>query len=155
MILFYFLEPEEVSCKKEKGFCVLADGTDQNAGVIKLDDSDGRTPQRKTQCLEKCSKHAGATGCELIWDNWFNKGCYVHTKAVAKGNGEKNHICWIFPKNESCTTTTKAPTTTTTTTKAPTTTTTTTKAQGMVILLNRNLLKSIGSGFVYFVHNQE
>merc|ERR1712224_84063 len=83
---------------QEAGYCVLADGTDQNAGVIKLDDFDGRTPERIAQCLEKCNKHAGATGCELIWDNWFNKGCYVHTKEVAKGNGAANHACWIYTK---------------------------------------------------------
>lgn len=81
--------------EREDGFCVLADGTDQNSGVIKLDSLDGRTRQRIEQCLEKCNKHAGATGCELVWDNWFNKGCYVHTSTVAKGNGVANHACWI------------------------------------------------------------
>merc|ERR1711862_85986 len=39
--------------------------------------------------------HPGATGCEVIWDQG-NRGCYVHTAEVERGNGVARHQCWIF-----------------------------------------------------------
>ena len=32
-----------------------------------------------------------------IW-NQSDRGCYVHTGVVAKGNGVKHHACWVFSK---------------------------------------------------------
>jgi len=78
----------------EKGFCVKADGHDQNSGVRKLSRKDVNTPERLAECLKLCSEVTNATGCEGIWDQG-NKGCYVHTQEVAKGNGADKHICWI------------------------------------------------------------
>lgn len=33
----------------------------------------------------------------MIW-NQGNRGCYVHTQAVARGNGAAHHRCWVFSK---------------------------------------------------------
>ena len=84
-------------CPKENGFCVLPNGGDQNSGVIKLDAVDGNTAQQQAKCLAMCRAYKGATGCEEIW-NQGNRGCYVHTSVVARGNGVPNHACWIFSK---------------------------------------------------------
>ena len=83
----------------ENGFCVTFNGHDQNSGVIKLNNLDGNTAERQAKCLLLCLAYEGATGCEEIW-NQGNRGCYVHTKAVARGNGRRNQACWIFPKRE-------------------------------------------------------
>ena len=83
----------------EKGFCVKANGRDQNAGVKKLDSVNANTPDRQEKCLERCHSESGATGCEVIW-NQGNRGCYVHTQEIARGNGVNNHQCWIFSKCE-------------------------------------------------------
>ena len=85
------------SCPKEKGFCVTSNGHDQNSGVIKKNSLDGNTLQRQEECLKLCLAHPGATGCEVIW-NQGNRGCYVHTKPVARGNGVNKHYCWILSK---------------------------------------------------------
>ena len=37
-------------------------------------------------------------GCEFIWGDRSNKGCYTHYLPVAKGNGADQHICWVFSK---------------------------------------------------------
>ena len=84
-------------CPIEKGFCVQSNGADQNAGVIKKNNLDGNTAERQKQCLDICRAHPGATGCEVIW-NQINRGCYIHTQQVARGNGVGNHMCWIFSK---------------------------------------------------------
>ena len=81
----------------EKGFCVKANGRDQNSGVKKLNSLDGNTPERQQECLEYCHSESGATGCEVIW-NQGNRGCYVHTQEIARGNGVNNHECWVFSK---------------------------------------------------------
>ena len=86
--------PQPGTCPIEKGFCVDSNGGDQNSGVIKLSSVDGDTEQARATCLKLCRQHKGATGCEVIW----NHGCFVHTQAVAKGNGVKDHMCWIFSK---------------------------------------------------------
>ena len=84
-------------CPKEKGFCVLPTGDDQNSGVIKLDSVDGNTIEQQTKCLSRCQAYRGATGCEVIWSQ-ENRGCYVHTQQVARGNDVDRHACWIFSK---------------------------------------------------------
>ena len=79
----------------EKGFCVTQSGADQNSGVIKFNSLDGSTVQRQQECLKSCLAHPGATGCEVIWDQ-YNRGCYVHTGHVARGNDAGRHYCWVF-----------------------------------------------------------
>ena len=81
---------------KEDGYCVQADDSDQNNGVMKLDALADESEEMETRCLQKCSGYANATGCVMIWDNVFSRGCYAHTMPVAKGNGIPNHRCWIF-----------------------------------------------------------
>jgi len=84
-------------CPMEPGFCVMANGTDQNEGVIKLNEVDGNTPEAQATCLDLCQEEEGATGCEVIWDQ-SNRGCYAHTSEVDRGNKANNHTCWIFSK---------------------------------------------------------
>jgi len=75
---------------EEKGFCVTKEGHDQNSGVVKLESGN----VDKDKCVSMCLNYSGYTGCEVIW-NQGNKGCYVHTRNVARGNGVGNHWCWI------------------------------------------------------------
>jgi len=80
---------------EQDGFCVKANGGDQNSGVKKvLTGNYGNTNESKQVCLEECSKHQEATGCEMIWDQG-NRGCYVHTQEVARGNGAHRHFCYV------------------------------------------------------------
>merc|ERR1712154_83079 len=93
-------EPQD--CSKEKGFCVLEDGSDQNSGVVKINDVNGDDKEAEEECLKTCKEYPGATGCETIWDQG-NRGCYVHTEGIAKGNGVDRHNCWVFSKcNNDC-----------------------------------------------------
>ena len=80
--------------EEEKGYCVKADGWDQNSGVVKLEGGDFESDAKKAKCLELCAEVEGVTGCETIWDQW-NRGCYAHTRDVARGNGVARHSCWI------------------------------------------------------------
>lgn len=82
-------------CPKELGYCLRSDGKDQNSGVVKKNSLDGKTKERQDSCLEECRAYPGATGCEVIWDR-SNRGCYVHTKDVARGNGKDKYSCWAF-----------------------------------------------------------
>jgi len=84
-------------CLKEKGFCVLSNGADQNSGVIKLDSVDGNSVGQQQSCLSRCLANPRSTGCEVIWDQ-SNRGCYVHTQSIARGNGVARHLCWVFSK---------------------------------------------------------
>ena len=84
-------------CQREDGFCVLPNGGDQNSGVIKINGIDGNTKAAREECLRLCQATNGATGCEVIW-NQNNRGCYVHTREVSRGNNVGNHYCWIFSK---------------------------------------------------------
>ena len=86
----------------EKGYCVKANGIDQNSGEKKLNSLNGNTFEMQEECLEHCHSESGATGCEVIWDQWNqgNEGCYVHTQEIARGNGVNNHECWVFSKCE-------------------------------------------------------
>ena len=97
MWFYDFIIAPAKNCAIERGFCVLSNGADQNGGVIKKNNFDGNTASRQQQCLELCRAHPGATGCEVIW-NQGNRGCYIHTQAVAKGNNVGNHMCWVFSK---------------------------------------------------------
>ena len=72
-------------------------GWDQNGGVIKVNSADGNTAQAQAECLKHCHDRAGATGCEVIWSRG-NRGCYIHTRDIAYGNGRGNHMCWVFSK---------------------------------------------------------
>ena len=78
---------------EEDGYCVKASGGDQNGGVTKLASGDHETEAEKRACMMLCAQTEGFTGCEVIWGQ-FNKGCYVHTQEVAKGNGVDKHKCW-------------------------------------------------------------
>jgi hypothetical protein len=78
---------------EEDGFCVTASGGDQNSGVEKLASGDHETEAQKRACMMLCAQTEGFTGCEVIWGQ-YNKGCYVHTQEVAKGNGVDKHKCW-------------------------------------------------------------
>merc|ERR1719186_67495 len=52
---------DSTSWPQENGFCVLPNGLDQNAGVIKLDDIDGNIAGQKEKCLQKCLSYPGAS----------------------------------------------------------------------------------------------
>jgi len=90
---------DDEQCPRENGFCVKANGADQNSGVIKLDSlgTYGTEDAARANCLQRCRDHDGATGCEVIW-NQGNKGCYVQTQAIDRGNNVGNHYCWVFSK---------------------------------------------------------
>ena len=75
-------------------------GIDQNSGVVKFNHLDGNTGERQKTCLELCRNYRGATGCEVIWGQ-YNRGCYVHTQQVARGNNATQHSCWILSKCQS------------------------------------------------------
>ena len=71
-----------------------SDGGDQNSGVQKLDGDDyGPDHESIKTCLAKCKQVAGHTGCEVIWGQG-NRGCYVHTQEVARGNDVPRHLCY-------------------------------------------------------------
>jgi len=87
------------TCRRQQGFCVYDIGRrrnrDQNRGVYKLNSLDGNKEKAQCECIDKCRAWPGATGCEVIW-NQRNRGCYVHTQKVQRGNRRGNHYCWIF-----------------------------------------------------------
>ena len=84
-------------CPIEEGFCVQPNGGDQNSGVTKLNDIDGENLEAQRECLIQCRNTAGATGCEIVW-NQGNRGCYAHTQEIDRGNGAERHFCWVFSK---------------------------------------------------------
>jgi len=47
-----------------------------------------------------CSKVPGITACEGI-KNQGNRGFYAHTRDVARGNGRRNHFCWLKKEGKS------------------------------------------------------
>ena len=98
-ILCFFLDKKQSKvCLKENGFCVSCNGKYQNSGVIKVNSKNGNTELAQTECLKHCHARSDATGCEVIWDQ-SNRGCYIHTKTISKGNGKKKrHLCWVFSK---------------------------------------------------------
>ena len=84
----------------QNGYCVKQNNGDQNSGVIKINNLNIKSQTLKYDCLKKCHLYSTATGCEVIWDQG-NRGCYVHTQEVARGNGVPKHGCWIFNKGMS------------------------------------------------------
>merc|ERR1712157_495700 len=84
----------------DNGFCVKADGGDQNSGVIKLYSKDaGPSDSLLQECHKTCDseskkRNIQGTGCEAIW-NQSNRGCYLHTHSISHGNGVGNHACWV------------------------------------------------------------
>ena len=83
------------SCVAQPGYCVTAEGKDQNEGVIKISSVSNKTLAYQNICLKLCTRTPNVTGCELIWGQ-ANRGCYAHTKSIAKGNGQDRHMCWIL-----------------------------------------------------------
>jgi len=83
----------------EAGFCVTSSGSDQNSGVVKVWGGDfGPSDEKKMECLDKCiaaSAVRKVTGCEAIWGQG-NRGCYIHTREVARGNNVDRHSCWVL-----------------------------------------------------------
>ena len=53
--------------------------------------------EAQERCLALCRANKEATGCLVIWGK-PNRGCWVHTKSIAKGNGGAKHYCWVFSK---------------------------------------------------------
>lgn len=50
--------------------------------------------------MDKCiaaSAVRTVTGCEAIWGQ-SNRGCYVHTREVVRGNGVDRHSCWVMSR---------------------------------------------------------
>merc|ERR1711881_806347 len=86
-------------CPVEGGFCVKSNGSDQNSGVFKLNSKNVKTSAQKAACLKLCQqyKKKKPTGCEAIWDQG-NRGCYVHTADVNRGNKAARHACWSFKR---------------------------------------------------------
>lgn len=80
---------------EQAGFCVKSNNRDQNQGVKKLNNNNVKTADEKAACLKLCKEYEGATGCEAVYDQG-NRGCYVHTAEVYKGNGRAKHSCWPF-----------------------------------------------------------
>ena len=93
-------------------FFFISNGGDQNDGVVKLAGGDywdaPGAPQYNNEkideCLEMCAcyeseKGTPITGCEMIW-NQGNRGCYVHTKEITRGNNRGQHSCYIIEKEE-------------------------------------------------------
>ena len=70
------------------GWCLDAEGNDQNTGTITL-------PQHSSQgeCLAECRSHVDATACE-----YYAGGgqCAYHTMDVAVGSGHADYSCWII-----------------------------------------------------------
>ena len=91
--IFTFL----ANCPRENGYCVLSNGADQNLGVIKVNGINAKTQVAQDECLKNCRDRIDAKGCEVVWDQG-NKGCYIHTNTVAKGNNAPRHSCWVFSK---------------------------------------------------------
>eukprot|EP00565_Helicotheca_tamesis_P004270 CAMPEP_0185741062 /NCGR_PEP_ID=MMETSP1171-20130828/38756_1 /TAXON_ID=374046 /ORGANISM="Helicotheca tamensis, Strain CCMP826" /LENGTH=680 /DNA_ID=CAMNT_0028413003 /DNA_START=1 /DNA_END=2043 /DNA_ORIENTATION=- len=87
--------PDIPNFTKSSGFCLNANGNDQNSGVYQLEGGDFETEELQTRCLKLCAAYPGYTGCEAIWGQ-HNRGCYVHTKDVSTGNGAGNHMCWVL-----------------------------------------------------------
>ena len=89
---------------REPGYCEASDGSRQNSGKIQKYGpnyellADINTAYLENLCLKECREQPGATGCEIVWGR-DTRGCYAHTKEVARGSGAQKgyqHMCWIF-----------------------------------------------------------
>jgi len=94
--VFVRFSADQKKCPIDRGYCVL-NGHDQNSGVIKKNSKQGNSVAMQKKCLAICRAYPGATGCEVIWDQ-PNRGCYIHTQKVDRGNGVARHMCWVFSK---------------------------------------------------------
>lgn len=74
--------------KTRAGYCIDSNDRDVNTGdtVIAM----GMTDQN---CYEQCKNMENVTSCE--WERKNGK-CIVHTKEVAKGNGNQDYKCWVL-----------------------------------------------------------
>eukprot|EP00493_Phyllostaurus_siculus_P004311 UN04331 len=72
------------------GYCVRANGQDQNWNVEKAEGNFDNAED----CLRWCEMQPSATGCEFIWGP-NNPGCYKHASEVVRGNGAAFHYCWV------------------------------------------------------------
>ena len=83
----------------QAGYCVDEFGRDQTDGLVKLWGGDfGPSEEKQMECVEKCIAASAArrvTGCRAIWGQ-NNRGCYIHTKPIARGNGVDRHSCWVL-----------------------------------------------------------
>ena len=80
---------------REDGYCLDADGNDQNIGVEELILSAEVHPNlSKEDCLAECKTHTDSMGCE--WSSTLSK-CYYHATDVASGSGDDGSLtyCWI------------------------------------------------------------
>ena len=87
----------EPNCPQERGRCVKTNGGDHDSGVVQLNSRNANTLERQQECFKLCRSTSGATGCEVVW-NQRNKGCYVHTEPISRGNQGDRHFCWVFSK---------------------------------------------------------
>ena len=82
------------------GICIKPDGSDQNSGLIRLD-SLRYTAHHESikRCYNKCRDYSSSqkTGCEVIFNNQHNQGCYIHTLAIHpdRGDGSSHGYCWV------------------------------------------------------------
>jgi len=81
---------------RQNGYCVMSNGRDQNSQVTRSSSSNANG--NSGQCLQWCRTQSGLTGCEFIY-NQRNRGCYAHRASVSRGNGVRNHYCWIATNN--------------------------------------------------------
>merc|ERR1719356_474985 len=91
------LAPDEF--RNDNGYCLDPNGHDQNSGLIKIgnDHDYGPSEDKIQECFNLCRKSSYAgkiTACEAIWQ-LSNRGCYIHTKPVFKGNGATRHKCSV------------------------------------------------------------
>ena len=79
----------------KNGLCVDAQGKDVSKGVLKIKNvANEYSRYVENDCLHSCLSYTKAkvTGCEYIWKQ-SNRGCYIHTLSIVKGNGLANHKC--------------------------------------------------------------
>jgi len=83
----------------QNGYCVNLHGQDQNSGVVKIGTGDyGQTTESKQKCLNLCARYSSenrVSACEAIHGQW-NRGCYLHTEEVYRGNGVSKHFCAVM-----------------------------------------------------------
>jgi len=82
----------------EAGYCVNVNNKTPS-NHIRLDNQDyGQDEESKSKCLSLCASYTGeqrATGCLTIHSQ-SNRGCYLHTGEVYRGNGVSRHNCAVM-----------------------------------------------------------
>merc|ERR1719203_508117 len=93
---------KDIILSKEYGWCVNQFGNIQDDGKVKLSkESAGPSIEKQNRCRELCLNQGHLTdgsiltGCEAIWGQSSNNGCYMHTKQIARGDGTNKYPCWI------------------------------------------------------------